>query len=301
MKNKLAKPFLKWAGGKGQLLEKFKSLYPEDLVNGKIKTYIEPFIGGGAVLFEVLQNYDIDKAVIVDLNKELINCYKCIKFDVEKLINQLYIVEHNFLSLSIDDRKEYYLKTRNKYNSIILNGMCDIEKACDFIFLNRTCYNGLYRVNNKGEFNVPFGKYKNPVICDKENLFTINKLLKKVEILYGDYSICEDYLDNASFIYFDPPYRPLVDKGSFTKYSKNGFDDCDQVMLAQFFKKISNKCKIMLSNSDPKNVNESDSFFDDLYMDYEICRVKAKRMINCQSNNRGDVTEIVVRNYRSNE
>lgn len=298
----IAKPFLKWAGGKGQLLDKFSKLYPKELINGKITTYIEPFVGGGAVFFDVMQKYNIEKAVIIDLNKELINCYRCIQANVEELIKQLSVLEGKFLPLSMEERREFFLKTREKYNTIHLNGKYDFEKACDFIFLNKTCYNGLYRVNSKGGFNVPFGKYKNPLICDEENLSLINKLLQKVEIRFGDYSICKEYVNKDTLIYFDPPYRPLIDKHSFIGYSKNGFDDNDQIKLAQFVKEIStNGCKIMLSNSDPKNIDIKDNFFDDLYKDFDIKRIEAKRMINCQSEKRGNVTEIVVRNYRSNK
>lgn len=298
MRKEIAKPFLKWAGGKGQLLDKFSKLYPEELNNGEIETYIEPFVGGGAVFFDIMQNYNIQKAVIIDLNKELINCYRCIKFDVEELIKQLDKIEKEFLPLSMDERKNYFLKTRERYNTIHLNGKYDFEKASDFIFLNKTCYNGLYRVNSKGGFNVPFGKYKNPLICDSNNLRLINKILQKVEVKYGDYSICKEYLNKNAFAYFDPPYRPLVNKNSFIGYSKNGFDDSDQIKLAEFVKTASaSGCKIMLSNSDPKNIDKQDNFFDDIYKDLNIQRIEAKRMINCQSDKRGNVTEIVVRNY----
>ena len=167
----VAKPFLKWAGGKGQLLNKFEEMYPQELINGEIDTYIEPFVGGGAVLFDVLQKYKVKKAVIVDLNKELINCYRCIKADVNELIKHLKTLQSEFLSLNDDNRKDYFLKVRNRYNEIHLNGKYDFEKAADFIFLNKTCFNGLYRVNSKGEFNVPFGKYK--ISCFFKIIFSI--------------------------------------------------------------------------------------------------------------------------------
>ena len=234
----VAKPFLKWAGGKGQLLNKFEEMYPQELINGEIDTYIEPFVGGGAVLFDVLQKYKVKKAVIVDLNKELINCYRCIKADVDELIKHLKTLQDEFLSLSDEKRKDYFLKVRNRYNEIHLNGKYDFEKAADFIFLNKTCFNGLYRVNSKGEFNVPFGKYKNPLICDSENLILISKLLQNVEIRFGDYSICEEYVNDKTFIYFDPPYRPLIESSSFVGYDKSGFNDNNQKELAEFVKKL---------------------------------------------------------------
>lgn len=295
----VAKPFLKWAGGKGQLLNKFEEMYPQELVNGEIDTYIEPFVGGGAVLFDVLQKYKVKKAVIVDLNKELINCYRCIKADVNELIKHLKTLQNEFLPLNDEKRKNFFLKVRNRYNEIHLNGKYDFEKAADFIFLNKTCFNGLYRVNSKGEFNVPFGKYKNPLICDSENLILINKLLQNVEIRFGDYSVCEEYVNGKTFIYFDPPYRPLIENTSFVGYDKSGFNDDNQKELAEFVKKLDKQnCLVMLSNSDPKNTNPDDNFFDELYKGFEIDRIFAKRMINCQADKRGDITEIVVRNYK---
>ena len=234
----VAKPFLKWAGGKGQLLNKFEEMYPQELKNGEIDTYIEPFVGGGAVLFDVLQKYKVKKAVIVDLNKELINCYRCIKADVNELIKHLKKMQDEFLSLNDGKRKDYFLKVRNRYNEIHLNGKYDFEKTADFIFLNKTCFNGLYRVNSKGEFNVPFGKYKNPLICDSENLTLISNLLQNVEIRFGDYSICEEYVNGRTFIYFDPPYRPLIENSSFVGYDKSGVNDNNQKELAEFVKKL---------------------------------------------------------------
>ena len=292
----IAKPFLKWAGGKGQLINTFDEMFPNELKEGKIKTYIEPFVGGGAVLFHILQNYDIEKAYINDINKELINCYRCIKADVNEVIKQLKVLEKEYLSC--DDRTKYFYNVRDRYNDIHLNGHYDFEKCADFIFLNHTCFNGLYRVNKNGKFNVPHGKYKNPLICDKNNLLLCSKLLQKVEISFGSY---EQVLSNAgasTFVYFDPPYRPLALNNSFVSYDKSGFDDNDQIELAENFKDLDKKdCLLMLSNSDPKNTNENDNFFDDLYNGFAIERVYAKRMINCQASKRGDITEIVVMNY----
>lgn len=297
MNKKLSKPFLKWAGGKGQLLNKFKELYPQELINGEVKIYIEPFVGGGAVLFDILQNYQIEKAYINDINKELINCYRCIKADVEEVIKQLDILEKEYLSS--EDRTNYFYKVRDRYNEIHLNEHYDFEKCADFIFLNKTCFNGLYRVNKDGKFNVPHGKYKNPLICDKENLRLCSNLLQKVEISFGSYEQVLEKADNNTFVYFDPPYRPLIKNNSFVSYDKSGFDDNDQIKLAENYKFLDNKkSPLMLSNSDPKNTNEEDNFFDDIYKGFEIERVFAKRMINCQANKRGDITEIVIMNYK---
>lgn len=293
----VAKPFLKWAGGKGQLLNTFDGMFPEELIKGNVEAYIEPFVGGGAILFHVLQTYNIKKAYINDINKELINCYRCIKANVEEVIKQLSKLENEYLISN--DKTIYFYQVRNRYNEIHLNGHYDFEKCADFIFLNRTCFNGLYRVNKSGEFNVPHGKYKNPLICDKENLTLCSKLLQKVEISFGDY---QEVLKNANkntFVYFDPPYRPLIENNSFVSYDKSGFSDDDQIKLANNYKTLDNqKCLLMLSNSDPKNANKNDNFFDNLYKGFEIERVYAKRMINCQASKRGDITEIVVMNYK---
>ena len=297
MNRKLSKPFLKWAGGKGQLLNKFKEIYPQELINGEIKIYIEPFVGGGAVLFDILQNYQIEKAYINDINKELINCYRCIKANAEEVIKQLDILEKEYLTS--EDRAIYFYKVRDRYNEIQLNAHYDFEKCADFIFLNKTCFNGLYRVNKDGKFNVPHGKYKNPLICDKENLRLCSNLLQKVEISFGSYEQVLENANNKTFVYFDPPYRPLIENNSFVSYDKSGFDDNNQIKLAEKYKTLDNKkCLLMLSNSDPKNTNKEDNFFDDIYKGFEIERVFAKRMINCQASKRGDITEIVVMNYK---
>jgi DNA adenine methylase len=298
MRKGIVKPFLKWAGGKGQLIEQLNALYPDELVSGKINTYIEPFVGGGAILFDVLQKFNIENCIIIDLNKELINCYRCIKLDANKMIKQLEYLQNTFISLLYEQRKFFYLEIRKKYNTTKLNEIFDFEKAADFIFLNKTCFNGLYRVNSKGNFNVPFGDYKNPLICDKDKLLSIHGLLQKVEMLYGDYSQCKNYVNENTLIYFDPPYRPITNTATFVNYAQNGFNDDNQRELAGLVKTLNDKgCKIMLSNSDPKNHNPKDNFFDDLYSGFEIDRIKAKRMINCQSDKRCYITEIVVRNY----
>lgn len=293
----VAKPFLKWAGGKGQLLDTFDKMFPQELIEGKIKTYIEPFVGGGAVLFHILQNYKIEKAQINDINKELINCYRCIKADVEEVIKPLSILEKEYLSS--ENRNKYFYNVRERYNQIHLNGHYDYEKCADFIFLNHTCFNGLYRVNKEGKFNVPHGKYKKPLICDKENLRLCSQLLQKVEINFGSYEQVLEKADANTFLYFDPPYRPLLENNSFVSYDKAGFDDIDQIKLSQNYRNLDKQnCLLMLSNSDPKNINEKDNFFDDLYKSFNIERVYAKRMINCQANKRGNITEIVVTNYK---
>lgn len=293
----VAKPFLKWAGGKSQLINTFDEMLPQELKNGEVDTYIEPFVGGGAMLFHILQKYDIKKAYINDINKELINCYRCLKANVLEVINHLKFLEKDYLQS--EDRTKYFYKVRNRYNEIHLNGHLDYEKCADFIFLNKTCFNGLYRVNKEGKFNVPHGKYKNPVICNENNLMLCSKLLQKVEITFDSYEQVLNKADEKTFIYFDPPYRPLVENSSFTSYDKSGFNDDDQIQLAKNYKLLNEKkCLLMLSNSDPKNTNKEDNFFDNLYNEFYIERVYAKRMINCQASKRGNITEIVVMNYK---
>jgi len=293
-----AKPFLKWVGGKTQLIEQFKTLYPNELENNLIDTYIEPFVGGGAIFFHLMQTYKIKKAIIIDLNSDLIECYQCIKEDVNKLIGILEQLQTTFFKLNTIEQKKMYLGIREEYNSLLNKNYDKYTKAAYMIFMNKTCFNGLYRVNSKGEYNVPFGMYKNPLICNKSNLLVINELLQNVEIVVGDYSLCEKYIYGKTFIYFDPPYRPLTITQSFVGYSKYGFNDNNQIELATLYKKISDKnCNLMLSNSDPKNVNVNDNFFDDLYSEFNINRIYAKRVINCQGNKRGNLTEIVIRNY----
>ena len=293
----VARPFLKWAGGKSQLINTFDELLPQQLKNGEVDTYIEPFVGGGAMLFHILQKYDIKKAYINDINKELINCYRCLKANVLEVINHLKFLGKDYLQS--EDRTKYFYKVRNRYNEIHLNGHLDYEKCADFIFLNKTCFNGLYRVNKEGKFNVPHGKYKNPLICDENNLMLCSELLQKVEITFGSYEQVLDKANEKTFIYFDPPYRPLVENSSFTSYDKSGFNDDDQIQLAKNYKLLNEKkCVLMLSNSDPKNINKEDNFFDNLYNGFYIERVYAKRMINCQASKRGNITEIVVMNYK---
>ena len=295
-----AKPFVKWAGGKGQLLDIFEQYYPVPLREGGIRRYIEPFVGGGAVLFEILQKYRIEEAFIFDINEDLINTYIVIKNNVDALVEYLSGLEYKYLKLSKDVRKEMYYEIREAYNSRTLkNNQLDIERAAQFIFLNRTCFNGLYRVNRAGLFNVPSGDYKNPTICDKKNLYAASSLLQRVHIFTGDYKESIKYVNRYSFVYFDPPYRPLNITSNFTSYSKFDFTDEDQVRLAHFFAEMNDAgASLMLSNSDPKNENPDDNFFDELYGNFYIHRIKAKRAINSNGGRRGLVSEILVTNYR---
>ena len=292
-----AKPFIKWVGGKSQLIEQLDLLLPADFDKWENVTYIEPFVGGGAMLFYMLQRYpNIKNAVINDINSDLITCYRTIRDTPEQLIDALKVIENAFLTLEKEeDRKSMFLTVRNRYNEKNLN---PIENTTLFFFLNRTCFNGLYRVNKKGLFNVPFGKYENPKICDPETIRKDSELLQRVEILNGDFEDSFDYANGKTLFYFDPPYRPLSNTSSFNDYTKESFNDVAQVRLKEYCDIINQAgFHFMLSNSDGNSKNAGDNFFDDLYKEYQIERVWASRSINSNPNKRGKLTEILVHNY----
>ena len=292
------KPFIKWVGGKGQLLPEINKLYPIEL--GKtINKYAEIFIGGGAVLFDILSKYKLDEVYISDKNLELINTYKSIRDSVDILIKSLKEMEEEYIPLDDENRKIYYYEKRQEYNNLKIDiEENNIEKASLFIFLNKTCFNGLYRVNKKGEFNVPMGAYKNPKICDEENLKNVSMVLKNVKIIYADYRESKDFIDEKTFVYIDPPYRPLNITSSFTSYTENDFSDKEQRELAEYINVLNKKgAKIVISNSDPKNNNTDDNFFDELYKNYNINRVKATRMLNSNASLRGAINELLITNY----
>lgn len=288
----VAKPFLKWVGGKTQLLDEISKYYPE-----KIEKYCEPFVGGGAVLFDVLTKFQPKEVLINDINPELTNTYVQIKENVNDLIALLSLWQSHYVSLDMDARKEDFYEKRSRFNDLILVKEDSVEKAALMIYLNKTCFNGLYRVNGKGLYNVPSGVYKNPSICNADNLRAVSKALKDVQILTGAYSQTEGFIDKNTFVYIDPPYRPLTKTSAFTSYSKEGFDDDKQIELGNFVARIHNRgngAKVLLSNSDPKNANPDDNFFDELYKDFDIQRVNASRMINSNASGRGEITEIMV-------
>lgn len=294
MKYKTVKPFVKWAGGKSQLLNEIREKYP-----ATIEKYCEPFVGGGAILLDVLANFQPKEVLINDINAELVNTYAQIKNNVDELIEMLFEMQESFWAKNETDRKVMYLAKRERFNDLKVNGdeQINLEKAALFIFLNKTCFNGLYRVNRKGLFNVPMGAYKNPPICDAENLRQISGLLKNVQIKCGNYSECAEFIDENTFVYIDPPYRPLTATASFTSYSENEFGDKQQIELGKFIDAISTKgAKVVASNSDPKNSDEADNFFDELYSSYTILRVSAKRMINSKATGRGSVNELLICN-----
>ena len=290
-RGRLARPFLKWAGGKGQLIEEIDARLPKrEIEAGEIDTYVEPFVGGGAVFFHIAQNYhEIERFYLFDVNEDLVNCYKAVKENVGALIEQLNALQRKFLRKDQSQRRDFYYRVRDDFNT-------DRDPA-KLIFLNKTCYNGLYRVNRKGEFNVPFGGYEKPAICDAKNLRIVSEVLQKADIICGDFEESVRCIDDKTFVYFDPPYRPISRTASFTSYAKEDFDEGSQIRLAEFCREIDRKgAKFLLSNSDPKNEDPSDHFFEDRYEGFTLERVKANRAINCRGGGRGRINEVLVTN-----
>ncbi len=266
-------PIVKWVGGKRQLMFELIKNMPKSY-----NRYFEPFIGGGALFFELQP----EQAYISDMNEELINLYSIVRDNVYELIDDLSKHEVS---------KEYFLEIRNIDRTEEYSKLSNVERASRFIYLNRTCFNGMYRVNSKGEFNVPFGHYKNPRIIDENNLLNCSELLKKTEIKCADFSEILTKVKKGDLVYFDPPYVPLNETSSFTSYTKDGFDINMQFKLRDVCDELDNKgVKFMLSNSDTKLVNE-------LYANYKIKKVFASRQINANADGRGKITEVLVRNY----
>lgn len=301
----VAKPFLKWAGGKTQLLAQFAQHYPAALTEGHIRRYVEPFVGSGAVFWEIVQRFDIAEVYLSDINVELILVYRVVQQAPEELIEQLAEHHAHYYELDEEERKRYFYEIRDRYNEQRFDfdyaqfNAGWVQRAAYMIFLNKTCFNGLYRVNAKGKFNVPFGRYKKPAILDAPNLRRISQLLQKAELRVAPFTECASVVDDQTFVYFDPPYRPISTTSSFTSYAKDKFDDDDQRALAAFFRKLDAQCgaKLMLSNSDPTNENPDDDFFETLYAGFQIHRVFANRMINSKAERRGKITELLITNY----
>lgn len=299
--NGIAKPFLKWAGGKGQLKSEIEARLPSELREGRMRTYVEPFVGGGAIFFYLAQRHPcIEYFYLYDINQDLVECYNAIKNSVEPLICVLGGYQDEFLALEEEGQKEYFYEKRVEFN-LEKKGDYGVDTVAKLLFLNRTCFNGLYRVNKKNEFNVPFGRYKNPTICAKEKLRSASNVLQKAEVFCDDFTTSAQHIDENTFVYFDPPYRPLSATANFTSYSKDRFTDADQIKLAEYCKLVDRKgAKLLLSNSDPKNEDPNDQFFEDNYRKedgFEIDRVKAKRAINCKASGRGQINELLITNY----
>jgi DNA adenine methylase len=275
-----ARPFLKWAGGKRQLLPQMEEFFPK-----KFERYIEPFVGGGAVFFHLFNKGLIkNKAILIDINRDLINCYKVIKNDVEALIEKLK--EHAKHKLD----EEYYYKIRKLDRKPEFEDLTNTERAARLIYMNKVCYNGLYRVNSKGQFNVPFGSYKNPTVCDEENLIAVNKVLQNVELVCSSFEKCLNYAHKNDLIYLDPPYHPLSETSSFTSYTKEDFSKKSQKKLFNIFKILNlRKSKLMLSNS-------YHEFVLHLYREFHIKELGAKRAINSDSTKRGKIKVVLILN-----
>lgn len=299
MQRNEVKPLLKWAGGKAQLLEEISHAYPDNF-GVTIKRYVEPFVGGGAVLFNVLSQYDLDEVYVSDINAELINMYLMVKEHVDELVSLLSAYEKEYLALEENGRIKYYYNKRTEFNQLIESGASKsgIQSAVLFIFLNRTCFNGLYRANKKGLFNVPKGNQPNPLICNEKNIRAASNALRNVKIVRADYTASKDYIDRNTLVYLDPPYRPLKGRASFISYTETEFDDSCQRALAGFIDEMNSRgAYIILSSSDPKNVDPEDDFFENLYADYDILRIKARRRINRNVDDRGFITELLIKNF----
>lgn len=299
-----AKPFLKWAGGKSQLIEQMSQFFPLELGRGEIKRYIEPFLGSGAVFFHITQSHRVGQSFLFDVNEEIVLAYNTIKRDVSGVIQLLTELQDEYQSLHPDEQQTLFYQVRDKFNEQrigITFGRYQaewVERTAYLIFLNRTCFNGLFRVNSKGDFNVPFGRYKNPLICSRENLEAVAVHLQATEIKQGDFSDCKPLVTPKTFVYFDPPYVPISPTSSFTSYSKHEFGRGEHERLAKFFRSLDKTgAKLMLSNSDPKNENPLDNSLEELYRGFFIQRVMANRMINADATKRGKITELLVTNY----
>lgn len=290
-----ARPFLKWAGGKSQLLTAFERFYPEALKTGRVRMYCEPFVGSGAVLFDLLERYNIGQAVISDQNPDLINAYRVLQRGADDLVRLLTEWQAQYWAWDEDARHQFYYTVRDTFNA--RQGSA-VERAAQLIFLNRTCYNGLYRVNRQGFFNVPMGRYNHPIIAHADNLRRVHTLLQRVTILQGSYQQIAQHADERAFVYLDPPYRPLSKTASFTSYGAQPFTDRDQAELAAFFDGLTHVgAAAMLSNSDPQNTRPGDDFFVKLYAQHHIYTLKALRAINSQKSRRGAVSELIITNY----
>jgi DNA adenine methylase len=295
----MAKPFLKWAGGKRQLISEIEKRLPSEI--NEFETYVEPFIGGGALLFHMLENYNFKQIHISDINLELVLCYRQLQSSVDDVIYSLEKLVDEFPSTT-EKRSDYFYKIRDLWNSNLdIESMTDEERSsrvAQMIFLNKTCFNGLFRLNRSGKFNVPTGRYKNPSFPSAESLKEVNQALKGVIIHHTSYEKCLEWVDDKSFVYFDPPYRPLSKTSSFISYSKGDFNDDNQTELASLTKELHKKnVFFLLSNSDPKNTVKDDEFFDELYSDFQIDRVFASRAINSNPDRRGKISELLIKNY----
>jgi DNA adenine methylase len=292
-----------------QLLEQFENYYPNELRKGIIKNYVEPFLGGGAVFFALSQRYKIENAYLSDLNKDLVLTYQVIQQRPNDLLDFLEQYQKDYDQTEQEKRNDLFMAVRRHFNlqrfEINYKKLSDnwISRAAQFIFLNKTCFNGLFRLNSKGEFNMPYGKYKTAMIFDEPNILAVSKVLQNADVQQANYLSCFDKVNENTFVYFDPPYRPISQTASFTTYTGAEFKDKEQLQLAQFFQKLDREkgAKLILSNSDPKNENPEDDFFEKAFSGYNIFRVSAGRAINCNSDKRGKINELIINNYSNDK
>jgi DNA adenine methylase len=291
-----AKPFLKWAGGKGKLWSTIQVALPAEMLTEPL-TYVEPFIGGGAVLFRLLSQYpNIHRAIINDINPDLYEAYQTIQQRPEALVEVLQGIQETYDNLvSEEERRAYFDALRTEFNKRDIE---PLRNTALLIALNKTCFNGLYRVNSKGKFNVPFGKYERPRICDPQTIRANSELLQRVTILKGDFSKTIEQVSGRAFYYMDPPYKPLSATASFNSYVSEAFDDASQLRLAEFCRELDAAGHLwLMSNSDVKNTDQDNHFFDELYQDFQIQRIRAKRAINSNGEKRGEISELLIANY----
>lgn len=295
-----AGPFVKWAGGKSKLVDVILHNVSENINLNEIKHYLEPFVGGGAMFFYLANHYNFESMTIMDINLDLINCYKAIKESPTTLIRKMDELQNRYNNFtSIGEKESFYYEMRNIYNDYRkkenLIEFIDFERAAQFIFLNKSCFNGLYRVNRSGGYNVPFGKKETLNIYNERNILSIYEVLQRTEIIHGDYRRTLDFVQNDTFVYFDPPYRPITSSAAFTAYAESGFNDNDQENLAQLCNQLYIQgVRFAVSNSDPHNSDPTDMFFDELYRDFNIYRISASRQIAAESSSRNPVSEILV-------
>ena len=300
---KQAKPFLKWAGGKTQILHDIDNNLPPKIKKNGIANYYEPFLGSAAVFLFLKQKYNIENAYLSDISYNLISTFKIVQNQTNDLIEELKLLDKEFKPKNSEQRRVYYNSKRDEFNILLLSGNQSseqklIRRAALTIFLNRTCFNGLYRINRSGQFNVPFGRYENPKILDEENLIAVSEILKNVVLEVRDFKTLTEVVKKNAFIYYDPPYSPLNKTSNFTSYSESEFSLNEQKELAKVYTLLDKKgIKQLLSNADLRNHNSKNNFLDNLYSKFKIKRILANRLINCEATNRGKISEILVKNY----
>lgn len=287
------------------MLPQLRGHYPPGITSGEIMRYVEPFLGGGAVFLDVMQRSSVNEAYLFDINPELIVAYTAVQRDPQRLIELLAEYRDRYAGLDEAGRSQFFYAVRRHYNeqktaiTFATFSPAWVERGADLIFLNKTCYNGLFRVNAAGHFNTPHGRYIKPEIFDADNLLAVSHVLQRASLHLGGYEACAEVVDANTFVYFDPPYRPISRTANFNSYAADRFGDEQQRSLAALFARLHTEtgAGLMLSNSDPMNIDPNDHFFDDLYASFNVRRVKASRMINSMVRGRGKITEILVTNY----